>query len=700
MTVWSPYGDRRRWSQQGTLGRVENVRVIQALLTVGGLGIGLEPLHVVQDGVAVSLQAFDLLRDGAGLTILALVVVATLLLLRGIRTRRAAAVTTAALIALEETSKARRQTEERFRSLVLNTSDVITILTVHGGIDFHSPSAGRIWGYSADALKNASLYTLVHPDDVEIAKDLLAQALTRPRLSMAAEMRLRLADDSWCFFEVVATNLLRDPRVSGIVTTFRDITERKDFEQALRYQAFHDSLTDLPNRTLFVDRVERAMARALAAGQPGAVAVMFIDLDNFKVINDSLGHAVGDQLLIGLTERIKKCLRHEDTLARLSGDEFAILIEDMRHDDAARRLAERIQEQMQSPFILDRREVFASLSIGIVVSGPAHVGPNDLLRDADLAMYRAKANGKARCEVFDHTMNAQVTERLALETAMRRAIERQELRVYYQPLVRIDTAAVVGFEALVRWQHPDRGLISPIEFIPLAEETGMIVPIGAWVLEESCRQVQLWQEQLGATRGLLLSVNVSARQFQSPELVETVASVLQRTGFNPTHLKLELTESMMMHDVERTIQRLHELKGLSIQLVVDDFGTGYSSLAYLRRFPISVLKVDKSFVWRLGTDPGDDAIVRSIVTLAGDLGMQVVAEGIETAEQLEALRVLQCDYGQGYFFSPPVPSHLAETFVTPSAGIPLPVPLVPLTARPAERPADRPASGNTQELAS
>ncbi|MCC7370386.1 MAG: EAL domain-containing protein [Chloroflexi bacterium] len=650
----------------------------------GSASVAIEPPRALADtlttGAQVGWQTFDVLHDLAGLVMLALVVLATLMALRSVRARRAATTAASKLTALEEYSKARRQHEERFRSLVLNTSDVITILSVHGGIAFHSPSASRIWGYSADALKNASLYTLVHAEDVEIARDLLAQALTRPRLSMAAEMRLRLADESWCYFEVVATNLLRDPRVNGIVTTFRDITERKEFEQALRYQAFHDSLTDLPNRTLFVDRVERAMARAQAAGQEGGVAVMFLDLDNFKVINDSLGHAVGDQLLNTLAERIKECLRHEDTLARLSGDEFAILIEDVWTEDGARRLAERIQEQMVSPFILNRREVFASLSIGIVVSGPSHSRPDDLLRDADLAMYRAKANGKARSEVFDHTMNAQASERLALETALRRAIERQELRVYYQPLVRIDTAAVVGFEALVRWQHPDRGLISPAEFIPLAEETGMIVPIGAWVLEEACRQVQVWQEERCNGRGLLLSVNVSARQFQSPDLVETVAWVLEETGFNPTHLKLELTESMMMHDVERTIQRLDELKGLSIQLVVDDFGTGYSSLAYLRRFPISVLKVDKSFIWRLGTDPGDDAIVRSIVTLAGDLGMQVVAEGIETAEQLEALRALQCDYGQGYYFSPPVPSHLAETFVTPSAGILLPVPLAPRTA--------------------
>jgi diguanylate cyclase (GGDEF)-like protein len=422
---------------------------------------------------------------------------------------------------------------------------------------------------------------------------------------------------------------------------------------------------------------------ARAARHDLKVSVMFIDLDNFKVINDSLGHAMGDQLLVTLTERIKSCLRHEDTLARLSGDEFAILIDDVRDQSDARRMADRVQEQLQVPFILDRREVFASVSIGIALSDSSHSGPDALLRDADLAMYRAKANGKARCEVFDSTMNEQATERLALETSMRRAIERDELRVFYQPIVDLVDESVVGFEALVRWEHPQLGLISPADFIPLAEETGMIVPIGAWVLEEACRQVKLWQDKLCAGRALLLSVNVSARQFQSPDLVETVATVLHRTGFDPTHLKLELTESLMMQDVERTTQRLHELKGLSIQLVIDDFGTGYSSLAYLRQFPISVLKVDKSFVHRLGMDPQDDAIVRSIVTLASDLGMQVVAEGIETVEQLETLRSLRCDFGQGYHYSRPLPAPLAEVFVTASAGV-----LEPQAIRPLPAPRD------------
>ena len=616
-------------------------------------------------GAGLWLEPYQVMLAVAGVAILVLAALNALLATRWLRTKRAIGVVRTAFQALQETHRTRRQTEERFRSLVLNTSDVITILAIDGAIDFFSPSATRIWGHSAETLKNAGLFDFIHPDDGDVARGLLAQALSRPRLSMSAEIRLRLADDTWCYFEVVATNLLRDPRVSGIVTTFRDITERKDFEQALRYQAFHDALTDLPNRTLFVDRVERALARARVTGV--SASVMFVDLDNFKVINDSLGHAVGDRLLVTLTERIKSCLRHEDTLARLSGDEFAILIEDVRVHDDARRLAERVQEQLQVPFILDRREVFASVSIGIAICGPEHVEPDDLLRDADLAMYRAKANGKARCELFDSTMNEQANERLALETAMRRAIERDELRVFYQPIVRLEDASVVGFEALVRWEHPELGLISPADFIPLAEETGMIVPIGAWVLEEACRQVKQWQDERCGDRALLLSVNVSARQFQSPDLVETVAEVLDRTGFDPTHLKLELTESLMMQDVERTIQRLHDLKRLEIQLVVDDFGTGYSSLAYLRRFPISVLKVDKSFVQRLGVDPQDDAIARSIVTLASDLGMQVVAEGIETAEQLRLLRSLACDLGQGYYFSRPVPSHLAEAFVMPAA---------------------------------
>jgi diguanylate cyclase (GGDEF)-like protein/PAS domain S-box-containing protein len=561
-------------------------------------------------------------------------------------------------IAIERLERERRQlinSEDRFRSLVLNTSDVIITVTAEGAIEYHSPSAERIWGYPPDVLNHAPVLELVHPKDQEIACSLFEEALARPRLGIAAELRIRLADSSWRHFDVVATNLLRDPRVGGIVVTFRDITERKQFEETLSYQASHDALTDLPNRTLFREGVERALERARRQGSP--LAVMFLDVDNFKVVNDSLGHAVGDQLLIQVAERIQRCLRHEDTLARLSGDEFAILVEDAGGADEAYALGRRIQDHMKTPFSMDDQEVFTSVSVGIVMNGPGHQTPNDLLRDADLAMYHAKMNGKACCELFDQTMNSPASERLHLETSLHRALERAELRVFYQPIVDIVSGDVAGFEALVRWAHPQRGLIPPGEFIPLAEETGLIVPLDAWVLQEACRQFQEWQAR--HSRPLLLSVNISARQLQSPSLIQTVANAIESTGLDPRYLKLELTESVMIGDVDLVRERLRELKKLSIQIAIDDFGTGFSSLAYLRDLPINCVKLDRSFIARLGTDPRDNAIVRSIVTLAHDLGLTVVGEGIELAEQLAALNELGCDFGQGFYFSAGVPADVA-----------------------------------------
>jgi len=554
--------------------------------------------------------------------------------------------------------KTLRESEERFRSLVLNTSDVITIMDPNAQILYQSPSAERIWGYAPRELAQTSLLSLVHADDLEVATNLITQAISRPRLGLAAELRLRLADGTWSYFEVVMTNLLRDPRVAGLVSTFRDISERKNFEQALSYQAFHDALTDLPNRSLFVDRVERALARGNLRQTP--VAVMFLDLDNFKVINDSLGHSIGDQLLVSVTHRIQSCLRREDTLSRLSGDEFSILIEEVPDIEDALAVTQRIQQALEAPFSLDGHELFASASIGVVLSAPNHDCPDDLLRDADLAMYRAKANGKARCEVFDHTMNARVTERLALETSLRRALDRDEFRVHYQPIIDLATGEVAGFEALIRWEHPQRGLVPPAEFIPLAEETGLILPIGRWVLEEACQQIKTWQMLYDPEHRLTLSVNVSARQLQHQGLVETVADVLERTELDPTTLKLELTESLMMQDLDLTIDRLRALKALNIELALDDFGTGYSSLAYLRRLPVSFLKIDRSFVKQLGVDPDDSAIVRTIVALAHDLGMTVIGEGVETEGQFRELRRLGCAYGQGYHFGRPVPAAVAE----------------------------------------
>jgi len=563
------------------------------------------------------------------------------------------------IVRLESERRELKGSEDRFRSLVLNTSDVITTIAADGSIEYYSPSAERIWGYAPEVLGRVNVLDLIHPRDQDVARSLLAETLSRPRLSMAAEMRLRLADDSWCYFDVVVTNLLRDPRIAGIVATFRDITERKQFEEALAYQAFHDVLTDLPNRTLFLDRLERALPRSPRRDSP--MAVMFLDLDNFKIVNDTLGHPIGDQLLVELAGRIQRCLRSEDTLARLGGDEFAVLAEDVGDEAEALTIAERILEQVRAPLTIDGHELFPSLSVGIVLNSPNHLGPSDLLRDADLAMYRAKVNGKSRCEVFDPTMHDSVSERLVLETSLRRAIERNEFRVFYQPIVNLNDGQIAGFEALVRWAHPQRGLTAPAEFVPLAEETGMILPIGAWVLEEACRQVQEWQRRHPTP--LLLSVNVSPRQFHSPTLSATVRAALERSGFPPNQLKLELTESLMMQDLSLVRQRLDELKDLSIQVAINNFGTGFSALTSLRQLPVSILKIDRAFVGRLGADARDDAIVRSIVGLAHDLGLTVVGEGIELVEQLTGMREIGCDLGQGFYFSAALPAHVADTLL-------------------------------------
>ena len=442
----------------------------------------------------------------------------------------------------------------------------------------------------------------------------------------------------------------------------RVLEETKDH---FRHAAFHDSLTGLPNRAMFTELL-KAEIESSERLDGHMFAVLFLDLDRFKNINDSLGHTHGDLLLVAFAERLERTLRPVDTLARFGGDEFAILLSGMTDATDAVRVAQRIQDELSQPFVLDKNSAFATASIGIALSSSGYDRADDILRDADIAMYRAKENGKARYEVFDQGMHARAVSRLQLESDLRQAIEQKEFCVYYQPIVCLQTGRLSGFEALVRWNHPRRGIVSPADFIPVAEETGLIVPIGQWVLNEACSHIRQWQIDSPSHRSLSLSVNLSARQVAQPDLLERIKAALEASQLNPHCLKLEITESVVMENAEAAALMFKQLRSLGVQLSIDDFGTGYSSLSYLHRFPLNYLKIDRSFVMRLTTD-NDNAIVRTISTLARNLGMEVIAEGVETEEQYQQLKMLGCEYGQGYLFSRPVENDGVEHLLAQDA---------------------------------
>jgi diguanylate cyclase (GGDEF)-like protein/PAS domain S-box-containing protein len=534
-------------------------------------------------------------------------------------------------------------------------------LDLDGNATFVNPAAVRMTGREAEELVGRPQHDILHhtkPDGTPYPREqcpiyaTLEDGVTRSRDDEVFWRK----DGSSFPVEYLSTPILQDGEVVGAVVTFKDVTERKALEEQLHHQAFHDPLTGLPNRALFMDRLEHALSRANRRGSK--VGVLFMDLDNFKVINDSLGHEAGDQLLVATAKRLKACLRPEDTVARLGGDEFTVVIEDVDGVSGAARVAERIAAILQPPFALNHHEVFATISIGIALSSPLQEQPADLLRHADLAMYRAKHKGKARYEVFEPGMGTHALERLWLENELRRALERAEFKVYYQPIVTLEGGRIAAVEALVRWEHPTRELLLPEEFLAVAEDTGLIVRIGQGVLREACSQVRAWQERYPSVPPLTVSVNLSPRQFFRPELV---AEILGESEINPGSLQLEITEGAMTGNDTRSVNdTLRNLKALGVQLAIDDFGMGYSSLSYLKRFPVDFLKIDRSFIAGLGQDTDgaskDAEIVSAMIELTHALGLKAVAEGVETSEQLARLRNMKCDLAQGNYFSEPLPS--------------------------------------------
>jgi diguanylate cyclase (GGDEF)-like protein/PAS domain S-box-containing protein len=568
----------------------------------------------------------------------------------------------------EAKAGASRDGERRFRALVRHGTDAILICDASGLITYQAPTADTEWGFVEQELHGTSFRSLIHPDDQPAFDEMWDQIRAMPRMSKAIELRSRDHRNEWRNTEITFTNLFREPGVEGMVTNLHDTTKQKAVELQLTTQAFYDSLTALPNRALLLDRIEQAISRARR--RAGSIGLLFIDLDNFKRINDSLGHQWGDALLEATAKRLKGCVRPADTVARLGGDEFVILLDQLTSDATAEAvlLAQRILNLLEQPISLAGKEYVVSASVGIAITNPSDeiYDVNALLRDADVAMYRAKSGGKGRYVVFDANMRTEAVLRLELEADLRHAIARKQMRIYYQPIVQLTSGGFKEVEALVRWQHPTLGLVAPVDFIPIAEETGFIIPLGQWVLDESCHQVAVWQKQFPSEPPLQVSVNLSPRQFEHPDLVPDVQRALQASQLRAGSLKLEVTEGVIMRDAESSISTLQKLKALGIRLAIDDFGTGYSSLSYLRMLPLDVLKIDRSFVKGIGENAEDNAIVRAIISMSTSLGLTVTAEGVETEEQATLLREWSCDKAQGYLFAQPLDAqHLTDLLRAP-----------------------------------
>ena len=538
--------------------------------------------------------------------------------------------------------------EQRFRSLVESSSDIIWILDANGIVTFVTPSAERLLGYQADDCEGQVLWSLVHSDDHDIVRGAVAVAVQSGE-SAVVEWRMRRSSGEWAHCESAIRSLLDDESIAGIVLNMRDITERKQLEQQLIRRALHDPLTGLANATLLRDRAELALARA-QRGVP--CALLLVDLDDFKAVNDGLGHAAGDQVLINVARRLVQAVRPGDTVARLGGDEFAVLL-DGHNELAPEIVAHRIQESLREPMLIDGHEIFAPASIGLA-SSETVTEAEALLRDADAAMYIAKGKGKSQTEIFRPEMHSKMKHRLTVATELRKAVSSGQLALRYQPLVDLKTCRIVGFEALVRWRHPDRGLVMPSEFIPLAEDTGTIVALGRWVFEEACRGLSTFQSvQTSTEQPVYVTVNLSARQFLDRTLVADLAGMAVDASVAPGSITLELTESTLMDEVDAAIATLDALKRHGFRLALDDFGTGYSSLSYLKRLPLDVLKIDKSFVQSLDASHGE-GMIKTILALGETFDLKTLAEGIEDEDTRLQLRDLGCTYGQGYLFAKPI----------------------------------------------
>ena len=550
--------------------------------------------------------------------------------------------------------------EARFRSLAQKSSDVITIVSAAGVVTYQSSSVERVFGFEPPGLVGERLVEWAHPDDRAQIAGVVEAARSGAATDGLVAARLRCRDGSFRHTETVVTNLFDDPSVGGVVLNTRDVSERQELEAELRRRAWHDPLTDLPNRSLFTDRVEHSLARGARSDLPSLV--LYLDLDDFKSVNDSLGHAAGDVLLRTVAERLLSCVRPGDTVARLGGDEFAILLDGAPMADAE-YVAERIVSELARPFDLPGGQRRIHVSVGIAAGRAGIETAEDLVSNADTAMFAAKKRGKDRAEVFAPAMRTLAVETDQLRNDLESALADGELLVFYQPIVAVDTGRMVCAEALLRWNHPRLGLLAPGDFVPLAEQTGLIVPIGAWVLREACAQARAWEAAYPAAAEIEISVNLAPRQLHSPDLVADVAGALTASGLPPHRLTLEITESAMVDDTDATARRLQELKDLGVRLSIDDFGTGYSSLSYLRRFKVDVMKIDRSFVSAMEESPEATALVWAIASLARALRLEVVAEGVETVGQLEALTTLGCDRAQGYNWSRPVPARMLDRWL-------------------------------------